>query len=72
MHDKPPDGIQYSWRRQFTTPGVAFASHIMFTAQTSCISEQTESFSDCPNCATIQHGYQRLEVENINATDVIG
>ena len=72
MNDEARENVRYWQRGPFTTPGIAFASHIIFTAQTSCISEQTESFSDCPNCATIQHGYQRLEVENINATDVIG
>ena len=53
-------------------PGVAYASHIIFTAETLCISEQTELFSGYPNCATIQHGYQRLAVEKAHATDVIG
>jgi len=54
------------------TVGVVFALHIIFTAQTSCILEQSEQFSGCPNCATIQHGYQRLAVEKAHATDVIG
>jgi len=54
------------------TPGVTFASHMIFTTQTSSISEQTELFSDCPHCATIQHGYQHLAVENAHAPDVIG
>jgi len=39
MNDKPQDEIR---RGQFTTPGVAFASYIIFTAQTLSISEQTE------------------------------
>jgi hypothetical protein len=72
MNDKPRDEIQYTVRGQFTTPGVAFPSYIIFTAQTSCISEQIEYFSSCPNGATIQHGYQRLAVEKAHATDVIG
>ena len=53
-------------------PGVALASHTNFTAQTSCILEQTEHFSSCPNCATIQYGYKRLAVKIADATDVIG
>ena len=53
-------------------PPVALASHTSFAAQTSCISKYTEYFSSCPNCATIQHGYKRLAVENADAPDVIG
>jgi hypothetical protein len=53
-------------------PEVALASHTTFTDQTLCISEQTESFSRCPNCATIQHGYNRLAVEKVDATDIKG
>jgi len=42
MNDKPRDEIEYSRSGQCTTVGVAFASNISYTAQTSCISEQTE------------------------------
>jgi len=52
--------------------GIALASHTTFTAQTSCISEQTEQFSSCPNSATIQHSYQCLAVEKAQATDDLG
>jgi len=51
--------------------GVALASDITLTAQTSCILEQTELFTSCPKCATIQHGYQHVEVEKAHATHVI-
>jgi len=72
MNDKPRDENSYSGRGQFTTPGVAFASCIIIIAQILCLSEQTEQYSCCPNCATIQHGYERLAVEKAHATDVIG
>jgi hypothetical protein len=52
--------------------GVAFAVQIKVITQTSCISDHTEAFSGCPNCATIQHGYQCLAMEKTQATDVIG
>ena len=42
MNDKPREEIEYSRTGQFTTPGVVFASNMIFTAQTLCISEQTE------------------------------
>ena len=51
--------------------GIALASHTTCTAQTSCISELTESISGFLNCATIQHGYQCLVVEKAHGTDVI-
>ena len=42
MIDNPRDEIEYSRTGQFTTAGVVFPSHIIFAAQTSCISEETE------------------------------
>jgi hypothetical protein len=72
MNDKPWDEIEYSQRGQFTTLAIPFASQIIFTAHTSRISEETENFWVCPNCETIQFGYQRLAVEKAHATDVIG
>jgi len=54
------------------TPGIALASYIIFSAQTSSILEHTESFPRCPICASIQHEYQFLAVEKAHATDVIG
>ena len=72
MNDKPRGKIEYSHRGHCPTAGVAFASHIIFTNQTSCISQQNEYFSGSPNCATIQHGYQHLAVDNAHTTDVIG
>jgi hypothetical protein len=71
MKDQPKDEILFMRTGKFKMTGIAFASHIVFTAQTSCILEQTQFFSCCPNCATIQYGYQRLAVETAHATDVI-
>jgi len=42
MNDKPRDEIEYLPYRQFTMPGVAFASDPTVIAQTSCILERTE------------------------------
>jgi len=42
MNDKAPEEIQYSRRGHYTTRGVGFATHNIFTAQTLCISEQIE------------------------------
>jgi len=41
MTEKPQDEIVYLWWGQFMTRGVTFASHTTLTAQTSCISLQT-------------------------------
>ena len=42
MNDKPRDEIENLRRGISTPPGSAFASHTLFAAQTSCISEHTE------------------------------
>ena len=72
MNEKSRNEILQSRWGQYTMPEVALASWTTCSAQTSCISEQTEQFSGCPNSATIQHGYQLLALENTHATDVIG
>ena len=70
MKDKPWDEIYYSQVEQCTTAGVTLSSHIIFTTQTLCISEQTGQFSGFPICATDQHGYQCLAVEMSHISDV--
>jgi hypothetical protein len=72
INEEPRNEISYSRSGQYATLGITFAFRTTFTAQTSCISEQTEYFSGCPNCASIQHGDQPLAVEKAHATDVIG
>jgi hypothetical protein len=42
VNEEHRNEIYYSRRRKYTTLGVAFASRTSFTAQTLCISEQTE------------------------------
>jgi hypothetical protein len=72
MNEESRDKVQYIGWGQFVTQGVALASQSSVTAQISCILEETESFASCPNCATIQNGYQCLAVQKAQATDVIG
>jgi hypothetical protein len=72
LNEETRDEIKYARWGQFAMLAIAVLSYSTFTSETSCISEQTEQFSSCPNGATIEYGYQYLAVETSHTTDVIG
>ena len=71
MKNKHRDEILNLQKVLFTMLGVAFESNLMFTAQTWCISEQTEYLSGRSNWVTIQHSEHYCEVDKAQATDVL-